>query len=166
MQNNEVDIAIDEFTACLVNRVTGEWLDTEVSAISVKPADYKGWRFDWGKERSIFALRIKGEKEIQGLISCEVEHANRAVHINLVEASPKNIGSNGKYDGVGGHLFAEAIKQSIDTGYGGYVYFTAKTNLIAYYQEKLGAVSLSGQVMAIEEQSAKKLYDRYYGGTK
>lgn len=47
----EVDILIDEFTDCLVERKTGEQVETEyqLRSISIKPKDYKGWKFDWSK---------------------------------------------------------------------------------------------------------------------
>ena len=40
----EVDILIDEFTDCLVERTTGEQVETEyqLRAAPIKPKDYKG----------------------------------------------------------------------------------------------------------------------------
>lgn len=63
-------------------------------------------------------------------------------------------------------MVAEAVRESFKQGFGGYVYFTAKSDLIRHYQEELGATLINPRlrIMAIEERSAKKLYDRYYGG--
>lgn len=96
---------------------------------------------------------------------------NYAVYIDIVESAPFNNPHNKKYvskeyAGVGGHLFAEAVRESINQGFGGFVYFKAKTKLIDYYQEHLGAVLVNHResIMMIDERSAKKLNDRYYKG--
>lgn len=49
----------------------------------------------------------------------------------------------------------------MDAGYGGYVAFTAKNDLIEQYEEKIGAKVLSGQRMYIDEDVAKGLIDKY-----
>ena len=69
-----------------------------------------------------------------------------------------------EYSGIGGHLFAEAVKESMEQGFDGYVYFKAKTDLIEHYQKELGAVLINPRerIMAIDERSAKVLYDKYY----
>ena len=62
-------------------------------------------------------------------------------------------------------MFAEACRQSKEAGYDGYVFFDAKNNLISHYQSKLGAMQIgSSQRMIIDETSAQKLIDKYYGG--
>lgn len=63
-------------------------------------------------------------------------------------------------------LFAEAVKQSFEHGFDGVVYFKAKTDLIEHYQNELGAVLINPRerIMAIDERSAKNLYDRYNKG--
>ena len=44
-----------------------------------------------------------------------------------------------KYTGVGGHLFAIAVQDSIDKGYGGYIYAFAKNpDLVKHYCKKDG----------------------------
>ena len=47
----EVDILIDEFTDCLVERKTGEQVETvyQLRLTPIKPKDYKGWKFDWSR---------------------------------------------------------------------------------------------------------------------
>ena len=46
-----VDILVDKLTGCLVERSTGERVETEyrVRAMPIKPKDYKEWKFDWSK---------------------------------------------------------------------------------------------------------------------
>ena len=43
----EVDILIDKLTDCLVERSTGEQVETEycLRTVSIKPKDYKNWKF-------------------------------------------------------------------------------------------------------------------------
>ena len=47
----EVDILIDKLTDCLLERSTGEQVETEyhLRTAPIKPKDYKGWKFDWSK---------------------------------------------------------------------------------------------------------------------
>jgi hypothetical protein len=63
-------------------------------------------------------------------------------------------------------LFAFACKCSFELGFDGFVAFTAKTVLIEHYTKTLGAVSIGGQRMAIEEKQAGKLIKRYFNNDK
>ena len=107
-----------------------------------------------------------GDIQLQGLIASRIETSNQAVHVDIVESAPHNYGHNGQYEGVGGHLFAFACKSAFDNGYS-YIYFDAKTDLIRYYQEKLGAEQLGrSHRMIIEGESFLNLIQSYYGGAK
>ena len=107
-------------------------------------------------------------KRVQGLIATKVRKDLFAVEVDIVESAPFNNPHNKyfklkEYDGVGGHLFAEAIRQSYENGFDGFVTFTAKTNLIEYYIKELGATQVGNtQKMFIDERSARKLYERYF----
>lgn len=162
---------------CLRRNNTGELVETMVRRISPTRASTREWEFDWTKpERGgyeVYALYAKGERAIQGLIALRDDPGNYAIRIDIVEAAPQNSPHNPanvtrqkKYAGVGGHLFAEACRQSFEKGYGGFVYFTAKTNLIQHYEETLGAVLVNPRerVMAIDGRAAAELVRRYYGG--
>ena len=81
--------------------------------------------------------------------------------VDIVEAAPYNVGHKGKYEGVGGHLFAIACKMSMDAGCEGYVAFTAKTNLIEHYKSEIGAKVVRGQRMYIDDVTAKQLIKKY-----
>ena len=166
-------------TPCLRRNSTGELVETTVNKISPTRATCKGWEFDWTKPEQkgydVYALRVKGERTIQGMIALKDDSENYAMKIDIVEAAPQNnphnsLNTSGSkaYNGVGGHLFAEACKQSFEKGYGGFVHFVAKSNLIPYYTEALGAelINSKSRVMAIDGPAAFALVKRYYGGGK
>ena len=107
------------------------------------------------------------------MIAIKDDPDNYAMKIDIVEAAPQNnphnqLNTSGikAYNGVGGHLFAEACRQSFEKGYGGFVHFIAKSNLIHHYAETLGAELLNpkSRIMAIDGQAALALVKRYYGG--
>lgn len=90
-----------------------------------------------------------------------------AIHINIVESAPHNTGfknNTKEYEGVGGHLFAEAVKQSFENGYDGFVFFEAKTELFEYYSKELGAVRMgNSNRMYIGNEASIRLFNKYYG---
>jgi hypothetical protein len=58
-------------------------------------------------------------------------------------SAPHNRDENKKYAGVGGHLFAIAIKLSIANGFDGYICFEAKNlELVEHYAIMLGVTML------------------------
>ena len=83
-------------------------------------------------------------------------------HVDIVEAAPFNIGHDGVFKGVGGHLFAIACKLSWDAGNEGFVQFTAKTNLVEHYRQTLGAKNIDEQTMYIDSLAAIELIKRYF----
>ena len=172
-----MEAEVDEMTPCLRKNATGEPVETTIRKVSPTRAMCRGWEFDWTRpERDgyeVYALRARGERAVQGMIAMRDDPENSAVKIDIVEAAPQNNPHNPlnvygtkAYDGVGGHLFAEACRQSFEKGYGGFVHFTAKTNLIGYYQAAFGAVLINPRlrVMAIDAEAAAALVRRYYGG--
>ena len=165
-----IEIQIDKLTPCLIERASGKIFDTQMCKISPVKRDYVGWKFDWAiplrNRYDIYALKIKGDEQIQGMIAFAVENNNRAVYVNLAETAPHNYGRNGKYDGVGGHLFAFACKQAYEHDYD-CIYFDAKTELIEYYKNKLGAMQLgNSQRMLIEGENFIILMNKYFGGAE
>jgi hypothetical protein len=167
----KIDILIDKLTPCLVEVATGKVLQTTFCLaleddIAGLPA--KGWFFDWADEElrksNIYKLAVQGDNTIQGLVSAEVIRG--AVYVHLVKSAPHNRGENKLYEGVGGHLFAIAIKLSIVNGFDGYIFFEAKnTELVAHYSEMLGAARLPTRIheyrMEVDEQQAHKIIDEY-----
>ena len=166
-------IEVDELTPCLRRLSDNKIINTTVYDISPKAKDFKDWEFDWTIPKKngfiVRAIKADGDDRIQGLVALKPDKRNSAVLVDIVEAAPFNNPHNKlfiskEYSGVGGHLFAEAVRESYKQGFEGYVYFRAKSDLIEHYQNELGAVLINPRerILAIEERSAKKLYDRYY----
>jgi phage putative head morphogenesis protein, SPP1 gp7 family len=165
-KGGKIDIEIDELTECLRDTKTNTLVDTEVKTLSRSKIKNltKGWLFDWSKVEKgdiIRGLYIKGGKDLQGLVAIRDLPLEHAMYVNLVEAKPSNVGSTGRYKGVGGHLFAEACKMARDNGYD-YIYFDAKTNLVEYYKDELGADRVFGQRMVIDGEAFYDLIKKYY----
>ena len=171
-----INTEIDELTPCLRRLRDNKIIKTIVEPISPKSKDFSDWEFDWTipekQGYSVYCIKAEGDNRIQGIVAMKGDIANSAYRVDLVESAPFNNPHNKnfakkEYSGVGGHLFAEAVKQSLKDGFGGAVYFTAKTDLIEHYKNELGAVLVNpkARTMFIDEEDALKLYRRYYGGT-
>ena len=168
---NKIDIFIDKLTPCLVELSTGKILPTTFSIATeaeLKRLRCKGWLFDWSaselKSINIYKLLIKGSDVIQGLVATEVVRG--AVYVRLLESAPHNRDKNKRYEGVGGHLFAIAIKLSIANKFGGYIYFEAKNEKLAlHYSEMLGAGRMPSRIheyrMELLEEHAQKIIGKY-----
>lgn len=175
VNGGKVDIEIDELTPCLKRTKDGKIVNTSVIQVNPSKKDFSDWEFDWSLPKetghSVYAIKADGDERIQGLVAMKSDKRNLAYHIDIVEAAPFNNPHNKlfvkkEYDGVGGHLFAEAVRKSYEEGFGGAVYFTAKSDLIEHYEKELGAFVTNRKLrmMFIDENAAKKLYERYYGG--
>jgi len=134
----EIDITIDSLTNCLVENATGIEYDTDYCLVSrtITKSDAmafieEGWKFDWSIPHrngyEIYQLYVEGEDDVQGMIALKHIRDQLFTHVDIVEAAPFNVGHDGRYSGVGAHLFAIACKLSWDVGNEGYVQFTAKT---------------------------------------
>jgi hypothetical protein len=166
-----LDVLIDRLTPCLEEVSTGIIRQTTFSVadeIDILDLQSKGWSFDWADKdlnrHNIYKLQLKGDDEIQGLVAAEIMRG--AVYLKLAESAPHNIGKNKKFSGVGGHLFAIAIKLSNAVGLKGYIFFDAKNmSLVEHYEERFGAARLMTRVhmyrMEINEQNAQKLLNEY-----
>lgn len=159
-----IDIDIDEFTNCLIENSTGKEVNTFFETVKIiKNKD--DWSFDWNKaikeSYTVQALKVVDSDEIQGLIATKVDQSG-GIYVNLVESAIHNRGENRKYSGVGAHLFALACKEAKDNKMD-YIYFDAKTNLIDYYKEKLGAVQIgNSQRMFIDSDAFNLLLSIYF----
>jgi len=164
----EVDIKIDEFTPCLIERSTGEILNTKYFRITKEDVSNLDWKFNWNlpfktKDCEVVALSLENSNDYEGLIAYKVMQKDKSVEVMLTESAPYNVGRAGKYDGVGAHLFAIAIKKSIEEGFGGHIYYIAKSNLISHYEKELGAVLINSRtrLMEVDEQAANRIYKLY-----
>ena len=169
----ELNIYIDSLTDCLVCRLTGEQYDTEFRCVNktISPQDahllhQQGWNFDWSiphqKGYEVYELFLKDKPEVQGMIALKHIRNQYYTHVDIVEAAPHNIGTHGKYKGVGAHLFAIACKLSWDAGHEGYVQFTAKSDLISHYQDTLMAKCIDWHTMYIDSYAALMLINKYF----
>jgi hypothetical protein len=166
----EQNFIIDKLTDSILNTISGDSFQTEVSRLTT--VDLKSitktsnWNFDWKSEfndlkKEVYKLSIVNNSTIiQGLLSITIEQDH--IYMNLLESSPFNIGKNKLYEGVAGNLVAFACKVSFQKGYDGFVAFTAKTNLIKHYEESLGAFHFKNQRMIIETEASKKLVRKYF----
>lgn len=97
------------------------------------------------------ALRRADDSELLGLMSYELDDNGLAVEIIYLESaghSNQNLlhsrGGQKKYIGIAKALFAYAASVSTEAGYGGVLYFKAKTSeLQEYYIRTFGAMPLS-----------------------
>ena len=86
--------------------------------------------------------------------------------MHLVESAPHNRGITKQYEGVGGHLFAIAMKLSMVNGFGGYVFFEAKNmELVEHYADMLGASRVPTRIheyrMEVLEEVAQSIMAKY-----
>jgi hypothetical protein len=167
----KIDVVIDNLTPCLIELSTGKIHQTTFALASVNDVSGLseiGWLFDWTddelRKTNIYKLLIKDNDVIQGLVSAEVVRG--AVYVHLVESAPHNRGDKKKYEGVGGHLFAIAIKLSVANGFGGYIFFDAKNmELVEHYVETLGASRVPARIhdyrMEVSEEEAHRIISNY-----
>ncbi|MGC4128535.1 MAG: hypothetical protein QM564_03025 [Bergeyella sp.] len=165
-----LDFEIDKLTNSIINVISGDSFQTEVSLLSkndLKNITKKnGWQFDWKSDyqdisKEVYKLTILNNPAIiQGLLSISV--MNDHIYMNLLESAFFNIGSNKLYEGVAGNLVAYACKISFQKGFEGYVAFLAKTKLIKHYEVTLGAYHFRNQKVFIETEAAKRLVEQYF----
>lgn len=181
MRHYEIEIIIDEITPCLKDSINNIFVDTDYeqiehisSSTALQMQKYERWNFNWSDpdldDCSIYALYVKDVRQTQGLIACrEYKDQNQTkgyIEVVLAEANPKNVGNSGRYKGVGAHLFSIASRLSFDRGYGGYVTFVSKTDLVQHYIDELHAEVLFGSNMQLNTEASKRLveiYDRKAG---
>ena len=167
--------SIDELTPCLRRLSDNKIVDTYFETVDPRKMDLKDWELKEGWQTigrggyTVKGLYAQGDERVQGMVAYKDREQDSAVYVGLVESAPQNNAHNKavkgtEYSGVGGHLFAEAVKESYDLGYNGFVGFQAKTSLIDHYTKTLGAEQVgSSQQMNINEKKARVLYERYYG---
>ena len=170
MKKIEQGFIIDRLTDSILNTISGDSFQTEISTL--KKSDLKntlkknGWNFDWKTEfndlkKEVYKLTIVNNPDIiQGLLSITIESDH--IYMDLLESAPFNIGKEKLYEGVAGNLVAYACKTSFQKGYDGFVAFTAKSRLINHYEETLGAYHFKNQRMIIDTEPAKFLVTKYF----
>jgi hypothetical protein len=161
-----IDIFIDELTNSIIEVATGNIFETVITEATTDDLkDISGWNFNWMKERRLRVVykltTVDDPTTIHGLISWELQQG--FLYTTLLENAPFNIGKDRQiFKGVAGNLVAFACKISFEKGFGGYIAFDAKTQLIEHYQKTLGAKLIRGQRMFIETNEALILVKRYF----
>ena len=164
-------IFIDKITKSIEEKNTRIIFETEVIPINSKEIEMvhrkDGWQFNWKKEfkqpyRKVYKLIIKGDNIIQGIISLMPVPRQLYIELQLIETAPHNYGKQKQFSGVAANMVAFACKESFESGFNGYVSFTAITKLIEHYKETLGAEIIFSNRMVISTVSAEKLVNSYY----
>jgi len=168
-----IDVRIDKLTPCLEEVTTGKIFKTSFSIAKredLTGLQEKGWSFDWAdreiKDSLVYKLTLENDSTIQGLVSVQIDKKQYAIYIPIVESAPHNMGKAKVYNGVGGHLFAIAIKLSLELGFGGFIYMNAKNpDLVNHYIETLGAKHVKTRYhefrMVVLEEDAQKVVEKY-----
>lgn len=171
-----IDILIDDLTPCLKDSKTGELKETVVFKVETKKFlsqynDKNGWYINWKEipqEVEVYALALKDDNSIQGLVGIKNDKEANAVYIHWAVVAPHNnkqLVDEPKYIGVGGHLFAIAIDKSYDWNHKGVVYgFASNEKVLQHYIEKLNATYLGllhKYQFSIMEDEAKKIKEVY-----
>ena len=170
-----IDIEIDEFVPCLKDSKTGEILATEVKTLAkseyLKYSKSNGWNIDWKSipdNEEVLGIYLKNDTEPQGLIAIRKEKGG--VYLSYASTAPQNnkLMNNGaqKYIGVGGHLFAAAIEESIKSGNKtGCVFgYAVNKEVLNHYISKFGAIHLPVShefQFLIDGDAAQKIIETY-----
>jgi hypothetical protein len=164
-----LDFEVDKLTNSIENAISGEVFDTLI--VKLKPANGKSikqieWGFNWHNElkdktKQVYKLTTTNNPTvIHGLIS--LKDKGDHIFMDLIESAKFNKGKNKLYRGVAGNLVAFGCKMSFELNYDGVVSFIAKTQLIAHYEQTLGAKLFSGNRMFIDTKEAFILTTKYF----
>ena len=171
-----VDIWLDEIVPCLKDLETGTIEETFVFKIESRSIlknynSRNGWGIDWVDIPSnvdVFALALKRNNEVQGLVALKNDFEAKAVYLHWASTAPRNnvhLYGKKKYNGVGGHLFAIAVDMSFKWGYDGFVYgFALNKELLNHYINTLGCFFvgiLHPYHFLIEPNTAQRLLENY-----
>lgn len=174
-ENGIINIEFDEFVPCLKDAETGEIFQTEVRELTkseysrFKEAD--GWNIDWSDipdGEQVLGVYLKNDTEPQGLIAIRKDKGG--VYLSYASTAPSNnkLLNNGKqkFIGVGGHLFAAAIEESIKAGNEtGCIYgYAANREVLNHYIENFGAVHLPithEYQFIIDGEAAEQILSKY-----
>ena len=170
MKKVEQGFIIDRLTDSILNTISGDSFQTEISTLKMSDlpniSKKSKWNFDWNVEfndlaKEVYKLTIVNNPTIiQGLLSVSIEQDH--VFMNLLENAPFNLGKNKLYEGVAGNLVAFACKLSFQNGFDGFVAFTAKTDLVKHYEKTLGAYHFKNQRMILDTKAASHLVTKYF----
>jgi hypothetical protein len=169
-KERHLDFEVDKLTNSILNRISGDSFQTEVSLLAKAELKHitkkAGWNFNWREEykdmaKEVYKLTIENNPDIiQGLVSITIKTDH--IFMNLLESAPYNMGKDKLYEGVAGNMVAFACKVSLQRGGEGFVAFDSKTNLIEHYIKTLGAEHIGGHRMVIDSLAAEALMNKYF----
>lgn len=123
----------------------------------------EGWEFDWSIPAKdgfeVYELKANGSSDTLGMIT--LKHERGYTYVSNIESNPKNRGDNAEFKHTSYNLFAFAVTESVKNENGGCVSFKAKSRLIEFYAEKMGAQLISMQDMVIEGAASVELLKKY-----
>lgn len=170
-----IDIEVDELVPCLKDNTTGEILATEVRTLSKSEYSHytasNGWSIDWGNipdSEEVLGVYLSNDTEPQGLIAIRKE--KDGIYLSYASTAPHNNKQlnkgNQRYAGVGGHLFAAAIEESLKAGNAtGCVYgYAVNEDVLKHYINTFGAVHLPivhEYQFIIDGEAAQKMLEKY-----
>ena len=181
MKKGSLAIEIDKMIPCLEDE-NGNSLDTVIYKVEdiriLKGFNKKsGWYVNWSKlfkNFDIYALVLKeAPLVIQGLVALQNVKEAKVILLNWAVAAPHNnlqMSKKKKYYGVGGHLFAIALHESLKNGYGGVVIgHPVSRKLYEHYQKELHAKPFNKGVFGekyqytiiLEGMDARYVYEKY-----
>ena len=171
-----VGVWLDEIVPCLKDTESGEIKETVVFRIESRSFlkkfnEKNGWGINWikvPKEVEVFALALKENNEIQGLVGVRNDADVKAAYLHWACTAPhnnKHVLGKQKYSGVGGHLFAITVEKSMQWGYEGTVHgFALNKELLNHYIDVLGATYLGAlhpYQFAFSRMASQKLLEVY-----
>lgn len=121
------------------------------------------------------ALHRTDNGELLGLMSYEADHRSLAVEIIYIESARhsnanmlRQESKQKKYIGIAKALFAYAVGVSIQEGFGGVLFFKAKTTeLLEYYIEEFGARQIGSYDpfrLVLWEDAAERIISEFKDG--
>ena len=172
---------MEEISLYVYHNIDNERIPAYVSEATQEDFEKtRDWQTRWTsravkKMPNKVALRRTDNEELLGLMSYEEQDGNFAVEIIYLEnAAHSNANllhmrnEEKKYIGIARALFAYAIKVSLDDGYGGVLFFRAKSDKhVEYYSKNFGARTLGRYDpyrMAIWEEAAMEIISDYWKG--
>ena len=123
----------------IIERATGRTYKGKIEKLNLndvkKLKNNDQFVFDWSKEarNEVYKLRIKGEDEILGLVSIINIPGEKRIHINLLEASKRNVGREKLFLNIAGILMAYIGRLAFTKRYNGFVSLQPKSALAEVY---------------------------------
>ena len=144
----------------ITNLFTGERVKCEITRANRKEilSCRQNYSFAWENEFNYYEVYKLSTEENLEIIQALFSMQAREGFIWMSEIERSNFKGVKVYEGILEAIVGFEGNKSFELGFEGFVSFEAKSRLIPYYEEKLGALQVGrSQRMVIDFQSAKKL---------